>query len=503
MEKKKRKRIIRENQVVFSSKPTRKSIIIQEEILNEIGKIADKHNIEIYVVGGFVRDYYLERQRTDFDITVVGDALEFAEKVAKHFKSKAVVFKQFRTAMVPVGEFQIEFVGTRKEEYKDDSRNPIVTEGTLEDDIRRRDFTINSLAASLNKNTKGKVVDLFNGLQDIEKKVIRTPLEPKVTYKDDPLRMMRAARFSAQLDFRIDKTSMNAIVEMSDRIEIISQERITTEFLKIIDSDNPGKGIQALFSSGLLQHIFPELHEMYGVENVQIGSRTHSHKDILFHSIKVLDNIAPHTNNTWLRLAALLHDIAKPKTRRFSSKTGYTFHGHEEIGARWMKKIFKRMKFPLEHLPYVEKLIRLHARPMALVDSDVTDSAVRRLAVHAGDALEDLFTLVRADITTKNPNLTQRYKDNYEKVFKKVIDVQERDKLREFQSPVRGEEIMETCKLQPCKAVGFIKENIEEAILDGIIPNEYNDAKLFFKANMKDWLKEAEAKGYMQMISGV
>jgi poly(A) polymerase len=456
MEKKKRKRIIRQNQVILSTKPARNKIIIEEPLLKEIGEIADKNNIEIYVVGGFVRDYYLDRKRTDFDITVVGDSLDFAQKVAKHFKSKAVIFKQFRTAMVPVGEFQIEFVGTRKEEYSEDSRNPVVTEGTLEDDIKRRDFTINSLAASLNKQTKGNVVDLFNGIQDIEKKIIRTPLDPKVTYKDDPLRMMRAARFAAQLDFRIDRTSMNAIMEMSDRIEIISQERITTEFLKIINSDNPGKGIHALFSSGLLQHIFPELHEMYGVENVQIGEKIHSHKDILFHSIKVLDNIVPHTNNTWLRLASLLHDIAKPKTRRFSSKTGYTFHGHEEIGARWMKKVFRKMKLPLEHLPYVEKLVRLHARPMALVDSEVTDSAVRRLAVQAGDALEDLFTLVRADITTKNPNLTQRYKDNYEKVFQKVIDVQERDKLREFQSPVRGEEIMDICNLPPCRAVGFI-----------------------------------------------
>ncbi len=502
MEKKKRKRIKREDKVILTSKPKRNHLIIEEQILHDIGKLADKNKVEAYVVGGYVRDYFLERKRTDFDITVVGDALDFAKKVAKHFKSKTVEFKKFRTAMVPVGDYQVEFVGTRKEEYREDSRDPIVTEGTLEDDIKRRDFTINSLAAHLNKENKGKVIDLFDGLHDIEKKIIRTPLDPKVTYKDDPLRMMRAARFSAQLDFRIDRTSMNAIMEMSERMEIISQERISAEFLKIIDSEHPSNGLSALFSSGLLKEIFPELHDMQGVENVKIGDKIHSHKDILFHSFKVLDNIVPHTNNTWLRLAALLHDIAKPKTRRFTSKTGYTFHGHEEIGARWMKRIFKRMKFPMEHLPYVEKLVRLHGRPMSLVDSEVTDSAVRRLAVQAGDALEDLFTLVRADITTKNPNLSEKYKNNYEEVFQKVIDVQERDKLREFQSPVRGEEIMKECNLPPCRAVGYIKENIEEAILEGIIPNEYSDAKLFFKANKKDWLKEAEEQGFMEQISG-
>lgn len=497
MEKKKRKRIIRKSQIIFQETPKTDQINITDPLLIELGDIADKHKTEIYIVGGYVRDYYLNRKRDDFDITVVGDALKFAEIVAKHFKSKPVIFERFRTAMVPVNKMQLEFVGTRKEEYKEDSRNPIVTEGTLEDDIKRRDFTINALAASLNKENRGKVIDLFNGLHDLEKQLLRTPLDPLVTYSDDPLRMMRAARFAAQLNFKVDRTSMNAIMQMSERIEIISQERITSEFMKIINSDYPSNGLSILYSSGLLKLIFPELQEMQGVEPIEIGDKLYSHKDVLFHSFKVLDNIVPHTKNTWLRFAALLHDIAKPQTKRFSSKTGYTFHGHEELGARQMKKIFNRMRLPLEHLEYVEKLIRLHARPMALVDSEVTDSAVRRLAVHAGSALEDLFTLVRADITTKNPNLSMQYKQNYENVFQKVIDVQEKDKLREFQSPVRGEEIMKLCKIKPSRAVGFIKENIEEAILEGEIKNDYDEAKKYFKKHKNKWLEEAEKLGYL------
>lgn len=497
MERKKRKRIIRKPELIASASPSDDTIVIHEEILQEIGKLADKHKIDAYAVGGYVRDYYLKRPRKDLDITVIGDSLDFATKVAKHYKTKAVVFENFRTAMVPVGDYQLEFVGTRKEEYKEDSRNPIVSEGTFEDDIKRRDFTINSIAVSLNKKTIGKVIDLFGGVKDLEQRLLKTPLDPAVTFNDDPLRMLRGARFAAQLNFRLDKSAMNSITSMPERINIISQERITSEFLKIIDADKPSIGLSILYNTGLMKEIFPELHDMQGVELKVVDGKKFGHKDILFHSFKVLDNIAEKTKNTWLRLAALMHDIAKPATRRFAAETGYTFHGHEELGARWMKKIFRKMKFPMEHLPYVEKLIRLHARPMALVDEIVTDSAIRRLAVQAGDSLEDLFTLVRADITTKNPNLTIQYRDNYERVFQKVIDVQERDKLREFQSPVRGEEIMEICGISPSRAVGFIKENIEEAILEGEIPNEYEPAKDYFLQNKDTWLLEAVKKGLM------
>jgi poly(A) polymerase len=469
-------------------------IQITEEILINIGKTADETNIQIYVVGGYVRDYFLGRQRKDFDITVIGDPINFAKLVAKKFNSKAVIFERFRTAMVPVNGFQVEFVGTRKEEYRENSRNPIVSKGTLEDDIARRDFTINTLAASLNSDNLGKIINLFDGLKDLDKKILRTPLDPEITYSDDPLRMMRAARFASQLDFEIEEKSYQAISKMAHRIKIISQERISDEFLKILSSNYPSRGLAILFKTGLLKYIFPQLDNLSGTEIKQEGNKTHGHKDVFWHTLKVLDNIVPNTDNVWLRFAALMHDVAKPRTKKYIKGTGWSFHGHEEVGARWQKKIFRQMKFPMEHLNYVETLVRLHQRPMQLVDSEVSDSAIRRLAVSAGEHLEDLFTLCRADITTKNPNKTSKYKNNYEIVFQKVIDVQEKDKLREFQSPVRGEEIMQVLDIKPSRLIGYIKNEIEEAILDGEIENDYEAAKSYFLENKEKWISDFEMK---------
>lgn len=467
-------------------------IDIKENLIKEIGTLAGKNGIQAYIVGGYVRDVILGRPRNDFDFTVIGDPIDLAKKVARTFNSKAVIFPRFRTAMVPIGEYNCEFVGTRKEIYLPDSRNPIVTEGTFEDDLRRRDFTINTIAASINEGNFGEIVDLFNGIEDIESGILRTPLDPETTFSDDPLRMMRAARFAAQLDFKVDDNSLNSINNMAERISIISQERISDEFLKTLASPKPSVGLMIMYETGLLKIIFPELNELAGVEIVQEGSREFAHKDVFRHTLKVLDNISKNTDNVWLRFAALVHDIAKPRTKRFVEGTGWTFYGHEEIGARWMDSIFHRMRFPLDKLSYVERLVRLHQRPMTLVDEIVTDSAVRRLAFQAGDALEDLFLLCRSDITTKNPNLSKKYLNNYRIVTEKVIEVQEKDKLREFQSPVRGNEIMELCNINPSPMVGYIKENIEEAILDGIIPNDYMQALDYFMKNKDKWMIEYE-----------
>jgi len=470
----------------------KKKIKITEPIVKQIGRIADQLGAELYIVGGYVRDSFLKRERIDFDFTVVGDSIEFAESVAKKFKSKAVIYQKFRTALVPLGEHKIEFVGTRKEEYKPNSRKPIVTEGTLDDDLRRRDFTINAMAASVNEKSYGSLIDLFNGISDLNDKILRTPLDAEITFSDDPLRMMRAARFASQLGFNIHPDTLKGISTTAERIKIISQERITDEFMKIISSDNPGTGLKILNDTGILKIIFPELHRLNGIEFIKEEDKVYGHKDVFLHSLQVLGNICEVTKNPWLRFAALTHDIAKSVTKKYIPGTGWTFHGHEELGARRMTQIFRRMKLPMEHLPYVEKLVRLHQRPMVLVDDGVTDSAVRRLAFQAGEVLEDLFVLCKADITTKNPLLSAKYLKNYVQVAKKVLDVQEKDKLREFQSPVRGEEIMVLCKLLPSPAVGFIKSAIEEAILDGLIPNEYEAAKEYFLNHKDEWLKVAE-----------
>ncbi len=495
IEPKKRKRI-KKFETIYEASPEIKIEITDKNIL-KIKELAEKHNFELYLVGGYVRDFFLKRENKDADFTVVGDAIEFAKIVAEHFHSKVVAYPRFFTAMVPVGSIEYEFVGTRKEFYLPKSRKPVVSVGTLEDDLRRRDFTINAMAVSLNKETFGKLVDIFDGYKDLQSRIIRTPLDPRATFEDDPLRMMRAIRFATQLDFEIEPATYEAIKEMKQRIEIVSQERITQELLKILDSPAPSKGFHLLYETGLLELIFPELYALAGVETIEEDGIKYSHKDVFFHSLKVLDKVAQNTDNTYLRFAALIHDIGKARTKRFIPRVGWSYHGHEEVGARMVANIFRRMKLPLEKVDYVERLVRLHQRPMALVDDGVTDSAIRRLAAYAGDALEDLFLLCRCDITTNNPNLSKRYLNNYQKVWNKVLKVQEKDKLREFQSPVRGEEIMEIFGLQPSPEVGVIKTAIEEAILDGIIPNTYEEALKFVLERKESWrnlLKTVDAR---------
>jgi tRNA nucleotidyltransferase/poly(A) polymerase len=462
-------------------------IEISDPVLLRIAALAHERGIRAYVVGGYVRDALMGRARTDIDITVQGDPLEFARAVADLFRSKTVEFANFRTAMVPIGDYQVEFVGTRREEYHESSRKPIVVEGTLDDDLRRRDFTVNALAAGLNADDLGEVIDLFDGSQDIGRRILRTPLDPVVTMSDDPLRMMRAARFAAQLEFEVEPSVLEAMSSMADRISIISQERITDEFLKIMQARKPSIGLKLLYDTGLMKHIFPEVHNLGGVDIVERGSREFQHKDVFLHTLQVVDNLAQMSDNVWLRFATLMHDIAKPRTKKFIEGSGWTFHGHEEVGARWQEKIFRRLKLPLHHLDYVQTLVRLHQRPMMLVDEGVTDSAIRRLAVQAGDAINDLFMLCRADITTRNPSRAAKYLRNYDIVESKLIDVRERDQLRAFQSPIRGEELMELSGLGPCRTLGYMKWMIEEAILDGIIPNEPEAARAYLLNNIDQW----------------
>ena len=469
--------------------------------MQDIAKLAHAHALDVYVVGGYVRDHFLGGNRKDIDFTVVGDALVFAKIVAERFRSKAVIYERFRTALVPVGDYHLEFVGTRKEEYREHSRKPIVTEGTFEEDIQRRDFTVNCMAVSLRKDNVGAVIDLYDGMADLERKILRTPLDPEITFSDDPLRMLRAARFAARLEFSIEEEALKAMKSMADRLTIISQERISDEFLSLLMARKPSIGLNILHDTGLLHYVFPELEKLAGIELVQVGEHGYAHKDVFYHTLQVLDNISLVTDNVWLRFAALMHDIAKPKTKKFIDGIGWSFHGHEELGARWQLGIFRRMKLPLEYAPYVSTLVRLHQRPMVLVDDGVTDSAIRRLAVHADDSLEDLFTLCRADITTKNPKKAEKYLRNYDIVYNKIVDVRERDQLRAFQSPVRGDEIMSICKLEPSPAVGYIKHSIEEAILEGIIPNEFEAAKEYLLSHKDQWL--VEAKDYKKLSHNI
>lgn len=463
-------------------------IELKDKILKKIGEIADNYSYEIYVVGGFVRDNIIGISKTDYDITVVGDAIQFAKIIAKELNSHVIEYTRFRTALVPYNNSHIEFVGTRTETYTKGSRKPVVKEGTLEDDIKRRDFTVNTLASSLNKNNYGQIINLYNGLNDIANKVLVTPLDPIITYTDDPLRMMRAARFASQLNFKIEDKSFDAIKKLNTEIKNISQERITDELLKILKTPKPSVGLNVLMDTGLLEIIFPQVYDLKGVDIVEANGNVYAHKDVFYHTLQVIDNISEMTDNLWLRFAALMHDIAKPRTKRYSKSNGWTFHGHEDLGAKWQKNIFKQLKLPMEHLPYVEKIVRLHQRPMALVTGETTDSAYRRLAASAGDDLVDLFIHCKADITTKNPNKVNQYLKNYDVVFARVKEVQEKDKLREFQSPVRGNEIMKICKIKPSKLVGQIKNEIEEAILEGIIQNDYDEAMQYFLENKSDWM---------------
>jgi len=443
------------------------------DFLNTASEIAGEVGVELYIVGGFVRDIFLKRQKNEIDFLITGKENDFVERFAGKLNVKNInIYKNFGTAQFTFNDLKLEFVNSRKESYIKDSRNPKVINGTFEDDIARRDFTINTLAVSLNRNNFGELIDTYNGLQDIENKIIKTPLNPNKTFDDDPLRIMRAFRFASTLGFEVDGKILEAARLNKERLKIVSRERITDELLKILSSPKPSIGLKLLQKSEVMSVIFPQISKLEGVDQI----KDFHHKEVFLHTCTVVDNISENTDDVWLRFAALVHDIAKPQTKKFVEGTGWTFHGHEEIGARMMNKIFKDLKLPLSKLNYVKKLVRLHLRPIVLAKDEVTDSAIRRFIVEADEDLNDLITLCRADITSKNPQKVSKYLANYERVMKKVLEVQEKDKLRAFQSPVRGEEIMEVCKLKPSRKVGEIKKAIEEAILDGIIANDYDEA---------------------------
>lgn len=468
---------------------------LSHEAFELVRTSADELGQEVYVVGGFVRDYLLGRtQKNDFDFVVVGSGIDLANKVHSKAKgaSKLSVFKRFGTAMFKWEDTELEFVGARRESYSEDSRKPFVEDGSLEDDQKRRDFTINALAISLNSETFGELIDPFNGVEDLEAKIIRTPLAPDVTYSDDPLRMMRAIRFAAQLDFEIEEKSFQSIKDNAKRIKIVSNERVMDEFHKIMMTDRPSIGLKLLDEANLMQYILPELVALKGIEEVE-GQK---HKDNFYHTLEVVDNVSPHTDNVWLRWAALLHDIGKAPTKRYDKKVGWTFHGHEYVGSKMIYRIFKRLKLPLgAPLKYVQKIVKLSSRPISLIDENVTDSALRRLLFDAGDDLDDLIKLCKADITTKNLKKQKRFKENFVLVEAKIKEVEERDKVRNFQPPISGEEIMETFDLKPCKEVGMIKNAIKEAILDGEIENNYESAfKYMLKLGNKLYLKTKSRK---------
>ncbi|MCA4808344.1 CCA tRNA nucleotidyltransferase [Empedobacter falsenii] len=456
---------------------------VSNPIFKNVAEVADEINQETYVVGGFVRDYLLNRgQKKDIDFVTVGNGILLAKELAKTLEntSPVSVFKRFGTAMFKYKDTDLEFVGARKESYSEDSRKPHVEDGTLEDDQKRRDFTINTLAISMNKENFGELIDPFNGVEDLNNKIIKTPLEPNITYSDDPLRMMRAIRFATQLGFEIEKKSFQAIIDNAERISIVSFERVMDEFQKIMMTDKPSVGLLLLEQSGLMQHILPELVALKGIEEVE-GQK---HKDNFYHTLEVVDNISIHTDNVWLRWAALLHDIGKAVTKRFDKNVGWTFHSHEFVGSKMVLKLFRRLKLPLgPQVKYVQKLVMMSSRPIAVVTDDATDSALRRLLFDAGEDFDDLITLCKADITTKNERKQKRFKQNFEVVEQKIKDVEERDRVRNFQPPISGEQIMEIFDIQPGKEIGILKNAIKEAILEGEVENNYNSA-LEFVINM-------------------
>jgi tRNA nucleotidyltransferase (CCA-adding enzyme) len=465
---------------------------LENKIFKIISQAAQELNLDCYVIGGFVRDILLDRNhKKDIDIVAVGSGIELALKVSELLsnKPKVQVFKNYGTAMLRYKEMDIEFVGARKESYTHDSRNPLVENGTLKDDQERRDFTINAMAFSLNSDNFGDLVDPFNGVADLENKLLKTPLNPDITYSDDPLRMMRAIRFATQLNFEIESESLSSIAKNKDRINIISGERIVDELNKILSSEKPSIGFLHLYQTGLLDLILPELTALNNVEEVE----GHTHKNNFYHTLEVVDNICPNTEDVWLRWAALLHDIGKAPTKKFNKKQGWTFHGHEFLGGKMAKKIFERLHMPLnQKMKFVQKMVMMSSRPIVIAEEIVTDSAVRRLVFDAGEDIENLMTLCEADITTKNSKKFQKYHNNFKIVRQKIVEVEEKDRVRVFQPPISGEEIMELFGLKPGREIGVLKEAVKEAILEGEIPNEYEPAKEFV-------LKRAEKMGLVRV----
>ena len=464
---------------------------LSPDIFKIISDSADELGLESFIVGGFVRDLILNRSiKKDIDIMCIGSGIDLAKAVQKKINSKIKIniFKRYGTAMINYGDYQVEFVGSRKESYSEDSRNPSVESGSFMDDMLRRDFTINTLAIILNKEKFGDLIDTFGGIQDLEKKVIVTPSEPNKTFSDDPLRMLRAVRFACQLNFNIDKKTIDSILKNSHRLKILSPERISDEINKILMSDNPSIGFKSLEKMNLLKYILPELIDLKGVEEVE----GQTHKDNFYHTLEVVDNISKNTSNLWLRWAALLHDVGKAPTKKFDKKIGWTFHGHEYIGSKMVKKIFQRLNLPLnETLKYVQKIVMMSSRPIVISEDIATDSAVRRLIYDAGNSIDDLLTLCEADITTKNIKKSIKYQNNFKIVRKKITDVEERDSIRNFQPPITGEIVMEHYKIKPCKEIGIIKEKIKNAILDGEIQNDHNEAfELMIKIGKSLGLKD-------------